>query len=78
MMSTSDAQGSQSSEAFQLAGQKAATAFAHYEGTPTPQSVQQGQEPTELQSALGGSESDSFVSQQCAAYDGDFQVCIVL
>ena len=76
-MSTSGAQGSQSSEAFQQAGQKVGAAFAHYESTSAPQTVQQGQEPAALRSALGGSEAEGFESQQCAAYDEDFQVCVI-
>ena len=68
------AQGSQSCEAFQLAGQKAAAALAHYESTPKPQTVQQGQEPQALLSALGGEGAESWQAQECAAYDADFQV----
>lgn len=70
-----EAQGSQSSEAFQQAGQKAAAAFAHYESTPQPQTVQQGQEPHALLAALGSDQSAACAPQQCVAYDEDFQAC---
>ena len=70
-----EAQGSQSTEAFQQAGQKAAAAFAHYEGTPKPQTVQEGQEPQGLLAALGGAQSAACAPQQCPAYDADFQAC---
>ncbi|DBA98729.1 TPA: hypothetical protein ACH3X1_014502 [Trebouxia sp. C0004] len=67
-------QGSQSTEAFQQAGQKAAAAFAHYESTPKPQRVQEGQEPQALLAALRGAQSAACAPQQCAAYDVDFQM----
>jgi len=70
-----EAQGSQSTEAFQQAGQKAAAAFVHYESTPKPQTVQEGQEPQALLAALGGAQSAACAPQQCAAYDKDFQAC---
>lgn len=67
-------QGSNSPEAFRLAGQRAATALAHYESSPQPELVQQGQEPQQLLAALGASDTHSWQPQDCAAYDEDFQV----
>lgn len=67
-------QGSNSPEAFRLAGQRAATALTHYESAPQPELVQQGQEPQQLLAALGASDTHSWQPQDCAAYDEDFQV----
>ena len=68
------AQGAESSEPFQAAGQRAAAALARYESAPEPEVVQQGQEPAPLRAALGSSETDAWQPQKCPAYDEDFQV----
>lgn len=69
-------QGVRSPPAFLAAAETAAAALSQYESTPSAETVQQGQEPSGLLTALGAEPGSSAQLQECQAYNDDFQVSI--
>ena len=68
-------QGKECPISFVEAAQRAAAALLRYESTPSPETVQQGQEPAALLAALASDSAGFQALQECQTYNDDYQVC---
>ena len=70
-------QGKQCPISFVEAAQQAAAALLRYESTPSAETVQQGQEPAALLTALGSDSAGFQALQECQTYNDDYQVGVL-
>ena len=70
-------QGKQCPISFEEAAQQASAALLRYESTPSAETVQQGQEPAALLTALGSDSAGFQALQECQTYNDDYQVGVL-